>query len=69
MFYYTKNIDLNRFLILSRISKSKNIEIAINAFLNSKFSDKKLDIIGGPLNNDDVDYLEELKENIQNIKI
>ena len=68
MFYYTKNIDLNRFLILSRISKSKNIEIAINAFLNSKFSDKKLDIIGGPLNNDDVDYLEALKRKYSKYK-
>jgi len=68
MFYYNKNIDLNRFLILSRISKSKNLEIAINAFLNSNFSDKKLDIIGGPLNNDDVDYFTELKKQFSQYK-
>ena len=52
---------LHNFLILSRISSSKNIEIAIDGFLNSKFKDRNLDIIGGPLNKNDEVYLAKLK--------
>ena len=48
---------LHNFLILSRISSSKNIEIAIDGFLNSKFKNRNLDIIGGPLNKNDEVYL------------
>jgi len=51
-----KEYGIFNFLILSRISKSKNIEMSIDAFLNSKFKDKNLDIIGGPLNSNDKDY-------------
>ena len=51
---------LHNFLILSRISSSKNIEIAIDGFLNSKFKDRNLDIIGGPLNKNDEVYLAKL---------
>ena len=51
---------LNNFLILSRISSSKNIEIAIDGFLNSKFKDRNLDIIGGPLNKNDEIYFAKL---------
>ena len=61
---------IHNFLILSRISKSKNIEMSIDAFLNSKFKDKNLDIIGGPLNNNDEDYFNFLTRkynNYQNI--
>tara|TARA_B100001113_G_scaffold351273_1_gene350013 strand:+ start:850 stop:1881 length:1032 start_codon:yes stop_codon:yes gene_type:complete len=53
---------LQNFLILSRISPSKNIEIAIDGFLNSKFKDCNLDIIGGPLNKNDEVYFAKLKE-------
>ncbi len=51
---------LNNFLILSRISSSKNIEIAIDGFLSSKFKDRNLDIIGGPLNKNDEIYFAKL---------
>ena len=53
---------LDNFLILSRISKSKNLEIAIDAFLNSDFKDCSLDIIGGTLNVNDENYLKILKD-------
>ena len=61
---------IQNFLILSRISKSKNIEMSIDAFLNSKFKDNNLDIIGGPLNSNDEDYFDFLTykyHNYQNI--
>ncbi len=51
-----KEYRIHNFLILSRISKSKNLEMSIDAFLNSKFKNKNLDIIGGPLNSNDEDY-------------
>jgi len=63
--------ELNNFLILSRISKSKNLEIGIDAFLKSNVGDKNLDIIGGTLNQDDEHYLKKLElkyENYKNIK-
>ena len=53
---------LDNFLILSRISKSKNLETAIDAFLNSDFKDCSLDIIGGTLNVNDENYLKILKD-------
>ena len=55
-----KDYKLQNFLILSRISSSKKIEIAIDGFLNSKFKDCNLDIIGGPLNKNDEVYLAKL---------
>ena len=57
-----KVYKFNNFLILSRISSSKDIEIAIESFLNSKFKDCNLDIIGGPLNINDEIYFSELKD-------
>ena len=60
--------EINRFLILSRISKSKNLEMSIDAFLKSNFNDKPLDIIGGPLNSADEQYLEKLKFKYSNVK-
>jgi glycosyltransferase involved in cell wall biosynthesis len=62
-FKNTKNeYKIHNFLILSRISRSKNIEISINAFLKSNFKDKNLDIIGGPLNSDDKDYFDTISK-------
>ena len=52
-----KNLSINKFLILSRISKSKNIHTTIDSFLNSQYKNYPLDIIGGPLNSDDNEYL------------
>ena len=57
-----EKIKYENFLILSRISRSKNLEIAIESFLNSKFKESKLDIIGGTLNKNDENYLNELKK-------
>ena len=65
-----ETFQIRKFLILSRISESKNLDIAIESFLKSEFNDYKLDIIGGPLNKEDEDYFLSLKnryesENIQ----
>ncbi len=49
------------FAIVSRISKSKNIEESIKGFLNSKGSESSsISIIGGPITNIDNDYYEYL---------
>ena len=49
------------FAIVSRISKSKNIEESIEGFLNSSASESSsIIIIGGPLTNEDEDYYEYL---------
>ena len=53
--------ELNNFLILSRISESKNLEVSVDAFLKSNFRNKNLDIIGGPLNIHDEEYLKKLE--------
>ena len=54
--------NLNNFLILSRISSSKKLEIAIDGFLNSNFKNHSLDIIGGTLNSNDKEYFKKLKK-------
>ena len=49
------------FAIVSRISKSKNIEESIEGFLNSSASESSsISIIGGPLTNEDKNYYEYL---------
>ncbi len=49
------------FAIVSRVSKSKNIEESIKGFLNSNASaSSSILIIGGPLTNEDRDYYEYL---------
>ncbi|MDC0076906.1 glycosyltransferase [Acidimicrobiaceae bacterium] len=62
-FFNTKEkFELKNFLILSRISKSKNIENTIENFKKiTNFEKCKLDIIGGTLNSNDEEYLEYLK--------
>ena len=57
-----KSYNLNNFLILSRISSSKKLEIAIDGFLNSNFKNHSLDIIGGTLNSNDKEYFKKLKK-------
>ena len=59
------NHKFKNFLILSRISRSKNLEVSIDAFLSSEFKSENLDIIGGPLNKKDVQYQNYLKEKYQ----
>ena len=57
-----EKFELKNFLILSRISKSKNIENTIENFKKiTNFEKCKLDIIGGTLNRNDEEYLEYLK--------
>ena len=57
-----EKFELKNFLILSRISKSKNIENTIENFKRiQNFEKCKLDIIGGTLNRSDEEYLEYLK--------
>lgn len=56
-----KIYSVNKILILSRISKSKNIEMSIDGFLNSDLKNSSIDIIGGPLNKKDKEYFERLK--------
>ena len=57
-----EKFELKNFLILSRISKSKNIENTIENVKKIKNFEKcKLDIIGGTLNRSDEEYLEYLK--------
>lgn len=56
-----ETFQIRKFLILSRISESKNLETAIESFLKSEFNDYQLDIIGGPLNKDDEHYFIKLK--------
>ncbi len=57
--FYKKIDSFNKkdFAIVSRISKSKNIEESIEGFLNSSASESgSILIIGGPLTNEDEDY-------------
>ena len=54
--------SFEKFLMLSRISKSKNLEVGIDSFLNSRFKNFSLDIIGGPLNKNDEKYLKFLQK-------
>jgi hypothetical protein len=67
--YEEKITPLNNFLILSRISESKNIEMSIKSFISSNILNSSLDIIGGPLNNNDEIYFQYLKEKYQNKNI
>ena len=62
--FYRKveSFDAKDFVIISRISKSKNIDESILGFLNSEHgSSRKLSIIGGPLSFKDEEYFENLK--------
>ena len=56
-----KMYSVDKILVLSRISKSKNIEMSIDGFLNSDLKNSSIDIIGGPLNKKDKEYFERLK--------
>lgn len=64
-----ETFEIRKFLILSRISKSKDIETAIDSFLLSNFKNYQLDIIGGPLNKKDEQYLNSLKNKYRNENI
>ena len=62
-FYRSRvNTESKDFLILSRISRSKNIEESILGFLNSVYGESQsITIVGGPLTKQDADYENYLK--------
>lgn len=56
------NFTGKKYLVLSRVSKSKNIENTLENFLKIKyFENSSIDIIGGVLNKNDNEYLSYLK--------
>lgn len=63
-FYRSRiNIESKDFLILSRISRSKNIDESIQGFLNSVYGESQnITIVGGPLTKQDVEYESYLKD-------
>ena len=62
-FYRSRiNTESKDFLILSRISRSKNIEESIQGFLNSVYGESQsITIVGGPLTKQDANYESYLK--------
>ena len=50
------NISNNNFVILSRISKSKNLELSIDCFLKSKFNQDSITVIGDAVTHADMEY-------------
>ena len=62
-FYRSRiNTESKDFLILSRISRSKNIDESIQGFLNSVYGEmKSITIVGGPLTKQDIEYESYLK--------
>ena len=56
------------FLILSRISKSKNLEVAIDGFLKSKYSNHNISIIGDAVTKEDKEYRNKLSKKYENNK-
>ena len=63
-FYRSRsNLESKDFLILSRISRSKNIDESIQGFLNSVYGESQnITIVGGPLTKQDVEYESYLKD-------
>ena len=57
-FYRSRiNTESKDFLILSRISRSKNIDESIQGFLNSVYGEmQSITIVGGPLTKQDIEY-------------
>ena len=63
LFFNERKKILNKeFIILSRITKSKNIELAIDGFLNSKFHENSINIIGESVTKEDIEYKYFLKD-------
>ncbi len=62
LFHSERENLLNKdFIILSRISQSKNIEYAVDCFLNSKFKNNLITILGDSVTSQDKEYKEFLK--------
>ena len=67
LFQSKRNNLLNKdFIILSRISKSKNIELALDSFLNSKFKNNTITIVGDSVTSQDKEYKKFLKNRYKN---
>ena len=68
-FIERKTFQLKNISILSRVSKSKNIENTIDNIIKCKnFENINIDVIGGTLNIDDESYLNELLIKYKNFK-
>ena len=64
-----KTFQLKNISILSRVSKSKNIENTLDNFIKCKnFENMNIDVIGGTLNSDDEGHLNELLIKYKNFK-
>ena len=67
LFHTERENLLNKdFIILSRISQSKNIEIAVDCFLNSKFKKNSITIVGDSVTSKDKEYKEFLENRYKN---
>jgi glycosyltransferase involved in cell wall biosynthesis len=67
--FYKKQISTKskNFIIISRISRSKNIELSIQGFLKSCYGKtNELRIIGGTITDDDILYQSNLKDKYKN---
>jgi len=67
LFESKRNNFLNKdFIILSRISQSKNIELALDSFLNSKFKNNLITIVGDSVTTQDKEYKKFLENRYKN---
>ena len=57
LFHNEREKIINKnFIILGRISQSKNIELAVDSFLNSKFKNNLISIVGDSVTTQDEEY-------------
>ena len=63
---YCTNFLNKDFIILGRISKSKNIELAIDSFLNSKFKNNLITVVGDSVTTQDKEYKKFLENRYKN---
>ena len=61
-----ENLINKDFIILSRISQSKNIELVVDCFLNSKFKENLITIVGDSVTSKDEEYKEFLVNRYKN---
>ena len=67
LFESKRNNFLNKdFIILSRISQSKNIELALDSFLNSKFKNNLITVVGDSVTTQDKEYKKFLENRYKN---
>ena len=67
LFHKKRDNLLNKdFIILSRISQSKNIELALDSFLNSKFKNNLITVVGDSVTTQDKKYKKFLENRYKN---